>query len=201
MISTVKIPKTTYPVNEFIRKRWSPRSFANKTIPQETLDQLFEAASWAPSSVNEQPWRYLFAHKGEPAFEKMVACLVPGNQPWAKNAQVLVLTLAKTIFVYNGATLPNKYSFYDSGAANSQLLLEAASHDIYGHLMGGFDHEKTKTTFHIPEGFEVVVFMALGYLGSPEALEEPFKTREITPRSRKNITEFTFHGHLPEKMV
>lgn len=190
---TAKEAVTQYPVHEFIRQRWSARSFADRPIEPEALMTLLEAASWASSSMNEQPWIYLYAHKGEPAFQQMFDCLLPGNR-WADGAQVLLLSLARKNFTSNGKL--NRHALYDVGAANTTLVLQAASMDIFGHQMGGFDMQKTIETFQIPDDLEPMCFIALGYLDDAEKLEEPFRTRELTPRKRKALSEFAFAGKL-----
>lgn len=185
----IKEAKTTYPVNELIKKRWSARSFAEKEISQDELNTIFEASSWAFSAMNYQPWKYIYVHKSDADnFQKFVDCLAGGNQPWAKNASVLIVSLAKKN--YDDGT-PNKAAFHDVGASNATLILQAASMDIYGHLMGGFDKNKAVALTQIDsDEYEPVVFIALGYLDTPEKLDEPFKSREKTKRTRKNITEF-----------
>jgi nitroreductase len=186
----IKIPQTENPVHSFITKRWSARSFAEKPISESELNTLIEAASWAASSMNEQPWHYLIAKKGSASFQKMVDCLMAGNQPWAKNASVLLLSLARKNFASNGK--PNRHAMHDVGAANTTLLLQAANMDIYGHMMGGYHHDATIEAFEIDENeFEISCFIALGYLDAPEALEEPFRTRELTARSRKAVNEIS----------
>ncbi|UYZ61584.1 nitroreductase family protein [Hymenobacter weizhouensis] len=191
----MKHATTSYPVHELIRQRWSPRAFANQPVTPDTLNQLFEAASWAASAMNEQPWRYIYAHRtdGE-AFQKMVDCLLPGNQPWARHAPVLVLALAKTHYDngnHNGAAL------HDLGLANGNLLLEATALSLHAHFMGGFDVARTREAFQLPATLQPVVFIALGYLGEAEQLEEPFLSREKAARQRKSLTDFAFHQHLP----
>jgi nitroreductase len=190
---TAKEAVTQYPVHEFIRQRWSARSFSDRPIEHDTLMTLLEAASWTPSSMNEQPWVFLYAHKGEPAFQQMFDCLLPGNR-WADGAQVLLLSLARTNFVSNGQA--NRHALHDTGAANMALLLQAASMDIFGHQMGGFNMQKTIETFQIPNDLEPVCFISLGYLDDPEKLEEPFRSRELTPRKRKALSEFAYAGKL-----
>ncbi|GGG51830.1 nitroreductase family protein [Hymenobacter glacieicola] len=190
----MKHAPTTFPVQETIRKRWSPRSFASYPVAPETLQQVFEAASWAASAMNEQPWRYIYAHHAnQEAFQKMVDCLLPGNQPWAKNAPVLILALAKTQYD-NGN--PNGAALHDLGLANANLILEATALGLHGHFMGGFDAAKTREAFQIPENLQPVTFIALGYLGAAEQLEEPFLSREKAPRQRKPLTEIVFHESL-----
>lgn len=184
-----KIPQTKYPVIDLIKKRWSARSFSDKPIGEESLATILEAASWAFSANNAQPWMYLYAHKNSSSFEKLINCLMPGNRPWAKNAAVLMVVLVNKK-LDNGNE--NKAAKHDAGAANASLMLQAIAMDIYGHVMGGFDAQKTIEALQIDtENYEPVVFIALGYLDSAEKLEEPFKTREITPRTRKPLSEFS----------
>jgi len=191
----VKIPQTQFPVSDLIKNRWSARSFTSEPIAEPELMTLFEAAHWAASSMNEQPWMYTYAHHAdEIEFEKFHSCLMAGNAPWAKNASLLVLCCANTLHAANSK--PNKYALYDCGSSNTTLLLEAAQHGIYGHLMGGFDAEKAKALFELPAHIEPVVFIALGKLAAPELLEEPFKTREMAPRSRKPLQEVVFKNHF-----
>ena len=183
-----KKPQTKTAIQELITKRFSARAFSDKTIDKDLIETIFEAASWAPSSMNEQPWHYLYAIKGTENFNKIWDCLLAGNKPWAKDAQVLIISLSRKTHEKDGAN--NKYSLYDTGAANAILLLQAAAMDIYGHEMGGFDIAKTRTTFDIDESYEIACIIALGYLDSHEKLEEPFKTREISPRNRKKTSQF-----------
>jgi nitroreductase len=188
----IKAAKTQYPVIDLIKNRWSARAFSKKSIEDNDLFTLFEAAHWAASSSNEQPWRFIYAKREDTeTFDKMVNCLMAGNQPWAKNAAVLILCVVRT--VSGPDSRPNAAAFHDMGLANATLILQATSMDIYGHMMGGYDKAKTKTEFNIPEGYDTAIFMALGYLDSPDTLEEPFKTRELTARTRKDLSEIVFH--------
>ncbi len=187
----IKIASTQYgAVHPLIRKRWSARSFSNKPVSQEDLNTLLEAASWAPSSMNEQPWRYLYAHRSEKDFELFNQCILSGNQPWAGNAAVLLISLSELNFSRNQK--PNRYAMYDTGAANNLMLLQAADMDIYGHQMGGFDYQKTRDLLEIPEHLEVVCFIALGYLDEPDKLPEPFRSREVQKRTRNSLQSFSF---------
>lgn len=190
MKNTNKLAETKYPINEFIVQRWSARSFSNKAISKDELNTLFEAASWAPSSMNEQPWHYLYAHRGSDGFESMTQCLMDGNKPWAKNGSTMLISLAKKTFDKNGNQ--NRHHMHDVGAANAHLLLQAASMGIYGHEMGGFHLNRTIEVFGIDSSkWEIACFIVLGFLDAPEKLDEPYATREITPRKRKTIEEFT----------
>ena len=183
-----KIATTTFPVLDTIRNRWSPRSFSDKQLSEEELNTLFEAASWAFSANNGQPWTYIYAFKGSEGFEKLVDCLMPGNQLWAKNASVLMLNVANKMM----GERPNHSAKHDAGAANATLALQAISMGIYSHLMGGFSAEKAIEAFGIDtEKQEPIVMIALGYLGEAEKLEEPFLSRELAPRTRKSLEEFT----------
>lgn len=191
----MKHAPTTYPVHELIRQRWSPRSFASQPVAYEALQQIFEAASWSASAINAQPWRYIYAHYADQEnFQKMVDCLLPGNQPWAKNAPVLILALANTQFD-NGQ--PNGAALHDLGMANATLSIEATALGLHTHFMGGFDHAHTKKVFNLPDTLQPVAFIALGYVGDAELLEEPFLSREKAARQRKSISEIAFKGSLP----
>lgn len=186
----IKTPTTQFSVAPFITARFSPRSFAEKPIAQAALNALFEAASWAPSANNEQPWSYHFAHRGSDGFQQLWECLMPGNQPWAKNAAVLAVTSTRKLFAASGK--PNVSAEHDLGMANANLLLQARALEIFGHPMGGFDKAKTAALLGFDENTQPVCIIALGYLDDPEKLEEPFLTRERTPRSRKAVGEFAF---------
>ncbi|QCK14227.1 nitroreductase family protein [Mangrovivirga cuniculi] len=182
-----KIADTTYPVLDVIKNRWSTRSFKDLSISDETLTNLFEAASWAASSRNEQPWEYIYAHKGTEGFNKLADCLMEGNR-WAKDAPVLILSIAKKTFSRNNK--PNAHYFHDTGAANTTMLLQAVNMGILGHMMAGFDKDKTIENLGIDENHEPVCFIALGYPDEPDNLEDPFKEREQGSRSRKSVNEF-----------
>ncbi len=183
----IKTAKTQHSIYPLLKERWSARSFKNQRITQEDIACLLEAASWAPSSMNEQPWRFRVASNGSEAFNKMVDCLSSGNQIWAQHAPVLILSTAET---HHANGHPNVYAWYDTGAANQSLLLQAASMGILGHLMGGFHSNKAIDLFDIPPTQLPVVFIALGYPDDPEKLPEPFMTRELSSRTRKPIQEF-----------
>ncbi|MBC6988100.1 nitroreductase family protein [Hymenobacter sp. BT491] len=191
----MKHTPVVYPIHELIRNRWSPRSFASYPVAPETLNQVFEAASWAASAMNEQPWRYIYAHHANTeAFGKMVECLMPGNRPWAKDAAVLILALAKTH--YDNGT-PNGAALHDLGLANGNLILEATALGLHGHFMGGFDRAKATELFHLTDNLQPAVMIALGYQGEIDQLDEPFRSREKAERQRKPLSEFVFHQQLP----
>lgn len=183
----MKIAKTQFPVIDLIRNRWSARSFADRQLSQQEVDTIVEAATWAASANNEQPWEYYYAFNGTAAFEKLVGSLAQGNQPWAKNASVLMVSVARKTFAASHAE--NKMAFHDSGLANAQLMLQARAMDIYSHVMGGFDRNMVSDYLQLGDDRAVVCLIALGYLDTAEKLEEPFKTRELTARSRKPVHE------------
>ena len=182
-----------YPVHELIQNRWSPRAFSDKAVPREVLRSLFEAARWAPSSNNEQPWAYVVATKDDPEnFEKALGCLVEFNANWAKKAPVLAIAVAELAFAKNNA--PNRNAFYDVGAASLQLSIEATARGLVIHQMAGFDPETAKEAFNIPPGWEPIAAMAIGYPGDASSLPEPYQTREKATRTRKPIREFVMSG-------
>jgi nitroreductase len=188
-----KPAKTTNPVHDLIRRRWSPRSFADRPVEPGVLRSLLEAARWAPSSNNEQPWFYIIATKEEPAeFERMLSCLVETNQVWARHVPVLMFSVARLNFEKNNQ--PNRHAFHDVGQASAHLVLEATARGLFVHQMAGILPDKAREIFNIPAGFEVVAGMAIGYPGDPEALPEKLKEREVAPRSRKPLDSFVFAG-------
>ena len=183
-----------FPVHELIRERWSPRAFADKPVAQDVLRSIFEAARWAPSSNNEQPWAYLVAARDDKEnFEKMLSVLVEFNASWAKGAAVLAIAVAELAFAKNNA--PNRNAQYDTGAATALLSVEATARGLSVHQMAGFDPEKARQVFGIPTGWEAIAAIAIGYAGDPATLPQPLKDREMAPRKRKPIAEFVMAGH------
>lgn len=181
-----------YPVHPLILNRWSPRAFRTERISDDQLNTLFEAARWAPSSMNEQPWRFIYAYKGEKEFELILESLMEGNRVWAKNAPVLMITVIKEKFSKNDK--PNKSAAHDLGLAVGNLSIQATELGIGLHQMAGFSAEKAKQLLDIPEGYSAFTAIALGFYGSPEQLTGTLKERELATRKRKEISEFTFHG-------
>lgn len=182
-----------HPVHDLIKNRWSPRAFSDKPVSPEVLRSLFEAARWAPSSNNEQPWAYIVATKDYPEnFEKSLGALVEFNANWAKHAPVLAIAVAELAFAKNNA--PNRNAQYDTGAASMQLSIEATARGLVVHQMAGFDPETAKENYDIPQGWEPIAAMAIGYPGDASSLPEPYQSRENAPRSRKPIREFVMSG-------
>ena len=186
-----KTATTDFPITDVIAKRWSPRAFADKSVSDEILRSLFEAARWAPSAFNEQPWRFLVAQKEDAAaYENMLACLGEYNQIWAKAAPVLMIVVAKTTFTRNGK--PNQHAWYDTGQAMAALTVQASSMELYLHQMAGFSAEAARETYGIPEGYEPIAAVALGYLGDPAQLSEKLQERERGERVRHPLPDFVF---------
>ena len=183
---------TNFPVHDLIRDRWSPRAFANKPVEPAILASLFEAARWAPSSNNEQPWAYLVATKDDAEnFAKTLSVLVEFNADWAKEAPVLMIAVSRLNF-QNGT--PNRNAFYDTGAATALLSVEATARGLAIHQMAGFDLAKAKQVFEIPADCAPIAAVAIGYPGDPSALPEKLRDREVAPRTRKPLSEFVMSG-------
>jgi nitroreductase len=171
-------------------QRWSARSFSDRDVDPAGLAKVFEAARWAASSSNEQPWRFLVGTRGSEAWHKIFDSLNEGNQKWARKAPVLILGVAHT---RNSRGTENRYALYDTGAAASYLTLQAAAMGMTTHQMAGFDKEKARATFAIPEEFVPASVIALGYQGEPEALGDPDRIKqETSPRARRPLNEFVF---------
>jgi nitroreductase len=184
---------TDVALHEVIRNRWSPRAFAEKTVPPEVLRSLFEAARWAPSSNNEQPWAYLVATKNDAEnFAKMLSVLVEFNASWARHAPALALSVAHLKTQREGKT--NRVALHDVGSATAQLTFEANTRGLQVHQMAGFDAEKARQTFAIPADWEPVAAMAIGYPGNADTLSEKLRERELAPRTRKALGEFVMTG-------
>jgi len=179
-------------VLEIIKKRRSRRAFANKLIENEKIKSLFEAARWAPSSVNEQPWAYVYATNEQPElWNKIFESLNDNNKIWAKEAPLLVVSLARKYYSRNDR--PNNSAKYDVGAANAFLSLQATQLGLNVHQMGGFDHSLLRQNLNAPENFDIGVVMAIGYPGSPEQLPLPLRDRELSPRMRHLQNEFVMN--------
>lgn len=174
-----------------LAERWSPRSFADEAVSSEDLAGLLEAARWAPSCFNEQPWRFLVAaREDEEGFGRLLETLVEGNREWARHAPVLGIGCASTRFERNGK--PNAHARHDLGQAMAMLSIEAATRGLAVHQMAGFDSEKAAANCELPDGVEAVTAFAVGRVGSPDALPESLAERERAPRSRKPRGEIAF---------
>jgi nitroreductase len=182
-----------HPIHDLFKRRWSPRAFSDQPVESEKLRMLFEAARWAPSSNNEQPWRFIVANKdNETEWSRLLACLVEGNRKWAYRAPVLILSVASLNFVDDST--PNRHAFHDTGMAVENLVLQATALGLATHQMAGFDVEKARADLMIPSGYEPVAMIAVGYPGDLPSLPDRLRERELQPRSRQPISEWTFSG-------
>ena len=169
--------------------RWSPRSFSDRDVSTADLKTIFEAVRWTQSSYNEQPWKYFVGIRGSETYNKIFQSLGEFNQAWARSAPVLILNVAKTTFSHNNT--PNPVALYDLGASAATLCYQAISLGIFTHQMAGYDREKARNLFQVPEDYIFGAAIALGYLGEPSALpNEQFITQEIAPRQRKALKDF-----------
>lgn len=174
-------------------ERWSPRSFADREVSRETLGKVFEAARWAASSSNEQPWRFLVGMRGSATYDQIFASLVEGNQRWARTAPVLILGVTLANFSKYGTA--NRHALYDLGAAASYMTLQAAALGVATHQMAGFDAEKARALLGIPADYVIGAVIALGYQDDPAKLgDEGLIKQEITPRQRKPLHDFVLEA-------
>lgn len=190
---------TRYPINPLSKARWSPRAFAQTLPGTDTLLSLFEAARWAPSAMNEQPWRFITGIKPAPGWHLIFDTLMAPNQIWAKEAPVLMVVCSKNHFGNDGTL--NLTAAYDTGQAVAHLSIEAMNQSLYVHQMGGFFPEKAITLLEIPEGFQPLVVIAIGYYGDPESLPEPYKQREFAPRTRKEPGEIVYDSKFGQPFI
>lgn len=184
-----------HPINELMRRRWSPRAFEEgKQVEREKLLTLLEAARWAPSCFNDQPRFFLVLDGSDAdALERARGCLVPGNA-WALKAPVLLLSVARETFEKNGK--PNRWAQHDVGLATENFFLEAVEMGLAAHAMAGYDADRAREEFGIPEGFTPIAMIAVGYpyRGKLEELDEKLRAKELAPRERKPIAEMAFAG-------
>jgi nitroreductase len=180
-------------VHGLLERRYSPYAFSPRPVEPEKLRQLFEAARSAPSCYNEQPWRFVAARREDSeGFGRLLDTLVEQNRAWARNAPVLVLSVAKVEFTHNGQ--PNRHAWYDVGQAAAYLTLQATELGLYVHQMGGFDPVKARQFLNIPEGYEPAAMMAVGYPGESESLPEALRQSDSTRRPRKPLDTLLFEG-------
>ena len=180
-------------VHDLLERRYSPYAFSPRPVEPERLRQLFEAARSAPSSYNEQPWRFVVARREDAqGFGRLLDALVDQNRKWAGNAPVLALSVVKVDFTHNGQ--PNRHAWHDVGQAAAYLTLQATELGLYVHQMGGFDPVKARQLLSIPDGYEPAAMMALGYPGESESLPEALRERDSTRRPRKPLDTLFFEG-------
>lgn len=192
-----KVAATDVAVHELIARRWSPRAFADRSITEAQLDRLLEAARWAPSSFNGQPWAFLVATREEADnFARLLGCLVEFNQTWARSASALAIAVAQLNFSHNQQ--PNRHAWYDLGLAVGNLTVQATAEGLFVHQMGGFNPAQARAEFRIPDGWEPVAALAIGYLGDPQQLPDGLRERELAAPQRKPRASFVFRGQWGE---
>jgi nitroreductase len=182
-----------HPILDVVAERWSPYGYDPRPMPATDLESLFEAARWAASAFNEQPWRYLVATRDdEEKFSALLSCLVEANQQWAQNASALVITVVSLNYAHNGKL--NGTALHDVGLAAATLTTEATSRGLMVHQMAGILPDKARELFGIPDGFQAVTAMAIGYAADPSTLPDEIRERDTTPRQRRPLTETVFAG-------
>ena len=171
-----------------IQLRKSGRAYSDRLVEPEKIHKILEAARWAPSSMNEQPWRYILATKdNSELYDKVFDSLVEANKTWVKNAPVLLVSLARKTFIRNGVA--NRHAMYDTGAANSLLCVQTSALDLNAHQLGGFEYDKLKNSLTITDDFEIAAVISIGYPGNIDELSETLKARELAPRERYTQSE------------
>jgi nitroreductase len=189
-----------HPIHDLLARRWSPYAFADRPVSAADLRSLFEAARWAASSYNEQPWRYIVATKVDSTeFERLLSCLVDGNQEWAKAAPVLALGCTSLNFERNGK--PNAAAIHDLGLASANLTMEATARGLFVHQMIGILPDKAREVYRIPEGIQPLTGLAIGYAADPSVLPEKLRVRDLAPRTRKPLGEIVFGGEWGKASV
>ncbi len=178
-----------YAIHDLLKDRWSPRAFSSQSVENEKLLSLFEAARWSPSGGNMQPWTFIVGTKDSPTHEKLIAAMSGRNVLWTKTVPILLVSVAK---LNTERPAANKFAYYDVGQAVAHLTVEATALGLHVHQMGGFDAEKVRQALEIPEGYEPLTIIAVGYMGKIEDLHAEVRERELLPRTRKPLTEFVY---------
>ncbi|NQX92165.1 MAG: nitroreductase family protein [Flavobacteriales bacterium] len=182
-------------ITDHIKNRWSPRSFTEEQVTEDQLNRIFEAARWAASGNNGQPWRFIYGRKGTEAFKNIFDALMEGNQTWAKNASVLIAVVGRTRHEYKERA--NRQWMYDVGLAVGNLSIQATAEGLHLHQMGGVHFDVLDKNIGVVEPFESIAVIALGHKGSPDLLPEPLAERETAERTRKELSDIVFEGQFP----
>ena len=181
-----------FPILDQLRSRWSPRAFSSRPVPPESLRSLMEAARWAPSCFNAQPWRFILAtQKQKEDFTAALSCLNGWNRGWAATAPLLLIAVARLNFDDGSA---NRHALYDTGQAMAQLIVQASALGLFAHQMAGILTERIKQTYRLPEDYEAVCLAAIGYYGDTDSLENSVRKKELERRERKPLSEIVFAG-------
>lgn len=185
--------KPSFEINSIVLNRWSPRAMTGEELPDKEMMSLFEAARWAPSSFNNQPWRFVYAKRNTEHWEKFLGLLTDSNKIWAKDAAVLIVIVSSQNFEYNGK--PSITHQFDAGAAWENLALEAASRGLVAHAMQGFDYERARKELEVPDNYDIMAMVAIGKRGSKERLPAKLQEREF-PSDRKPLHEIIREGRF-----
>ena len=185
-----KNAETDHPVSELIAKRWSARAFSTRPVEKSKLLSILEAARWAPSSRNEQPWRYIVFTNDNPEMLRKAQSVLKEINDYAKRAPILICAITKKTYSENGSL--NRLHFHDLGAANENMFLEAFDQGLIMHEMGGFDVEKAREIFDVPEDYEVGIMIAIGYQDTYHVLPDRLREKAFAPRLRKPLSEIAF---------
>jgi len=194
-----EVRRSSYKINPLILNRWSSRSMTSEELKDEEVMSLFEAARWAPSSGNGQPWRFIYAKRnaGED-WNRLLNLLVDFNKSWAKDAAVLIVVVSKKEFEYNGKVIPSVTHQFDTGAAWENLALEATSRGLVVHGIAGFDYGRTRKDLDIPDSFDIIAMVAIGKRGGKDMLPSKFQEME-KPSDRKPLEQMVMKGRFKEK--
>jgi nitroreductase len=192
-----KLRHSDYPINPIILYRWSPRSMTGEGMTDEELFPLFEAARWAPSCYNNQPWIFIYAHRDTPEWQPLFDLMVEFNQSWTKDAAVLVVMISKKTFYHNGK--PSRTHSFDTGSAWMALALEGESRGYLVHGMEGFDYDKAKTTLQIPDDYQVEAMAAIGIHAPKEKLSPDLQKKEV-PSSRRPVEQIVMKGKFENRI-
>lgn len=187
-----KTATTDHEILDLFTRRWSPRAFSDRPVEPEKIRRMLEAARWTMSSYNEQPWRYVVASRSEDeeAYDQLLTCLSDGNQEWAKTAPVLMMSFYRTTFSRNGRE--NRCASHDLGAASAALTFQATAMGLYVHQMAGIKKEAARAAYDVPQVYEPMAGLAVGYLGDPHMLSEKRRSSEVATRTRQPMRQFVF---------
>lgn len=193
IVSADENPACEYSIHPLLTQRRSLRAFSSRAVEPGILGGLLEAARWAPSCMNEQPWSFIVAtQRNKAEFDRLLGCLMEFNVQWAQYAPVLVLSVARLTFESNGKI--NRHAVHDVGQAIASLTFQATVSGLVVHQMGGFDVEKARREFSVPPDYEPVAVAAIGYPGIPDSLPDKLRERELVPQKRKSLKDFVFEG-------
>lgn len=185
---------TNYDIHPLLKKRWSPRAFSESRIEKDKLQRLFEAVRWTPSSSNEQPWAFIIGFKGDSTYNSIMSSMVEFNQIWSKFAPVLVAACARKDSIKDEGE--NSYCNFDLGQSIAYLTFQAASEGLFVHQIGGFNPKQINEVFKIPNNYEAIAILAIGYIGDPKILHPKLEKLEYTERKRNPLNEFIFSSEF-----